>query len=390
MKENKSINEVIKLYKTGNLKKAKEEIDRLLEKDENSEFLNIKGIILRANGELRESLISYNRAISINSSEATYFNNRGNLYRELENYKKALNDFNKALDLDPKFFDALINLILLEHDKELYKESEHLCKEAIKINNDRSEGYKLLGISYLNQKKISSAIEYLEKAQKIKFETVVQHQLDILNGKQKKHTPLEFIQNTFNSYAKNFDEHLIQKLKYNGPKLIQFSIESSIQKKLFNNVIDLGCGTGLCGDFLSKVSSNLHGIDISFNMLKKAKDKNKYNELIKGDFLEYLKKTENRYDLFIACDVFIYTGDIDETFKLIKKTSSKESYFVFTTELLKKGNYNLDSSGRFKHSENYISSICEENSMEIINKNNINLRIENDKNINGQIYVTKL
>ena len=48
MKENKSINEVIKLYKTNNLKKAKEEIDHLLEKDENSEFLNIKGIILRA------------------------------------------------------------------------------------------------------------------------------------------------------------------------------------------------------------------------------------------------------------------------------------------------------------------------------------------------------
>ena len=356
MKENKSINEVIKLYKTNNLKKAKEEIDHLLEKDENSEFLNIKGIILRASNELKESLISYNKAISINSSKATYFNNRGNVYRELGNYKNASNDFNKALDLDPKFFDALVNLILLKHDKKLYKETEGLCKEAININNSRSEGYKLLGISYLKQEKNSSAIEYLEKAQEIKFETSVQHQLDILNGKQKKHTPLEFIQNTFNSYAKNFDEHLLHKLKYNGPKLIQFSVESSIEKKLFNNVIDLGCGTGLCGDFLSKISLNLHGIDISLNMLKKAKDKNKYNELIKGDFLEYLKKTENRYDLFIACDVFIYTGDIDETFRLIKKVSSKESYFIFTTELLKKGNYKLDNSGRFKHSENYIDT----------------------------------
>lgn len=390
MNENKRINEVIKLYKANNLKKAKKEINRLLEKDKNSDFLNIKGIILRANNEPNESLISYNQAISINPSKANYYNNRGNVYRELGNYKKALKDFNKALDLDPKYFDALINLILLKHDKKLYKESEGLCKEAIKINNSRSEGYKLLGICYLNQKKINYAIEYFEKAQKIKFETVVQHQLDILNGKQKKHIPLEFIQNTFNAYAKNFDEHLLHKLKYNGPKLIKFSVESSIEKKLFNNVIDLGCGTGLCGDFLNEISSNLHGIDISFNMLKKAKDKNKYNELINGDFIEYLKKTENKYDLFIACDVFIYTGDLDETFRLIKKASSKESYFVFTTELLKKGNYKLDNSGRFKHSENYISSKCEENSMDIINKNNINLRIENGENINGQLYAIKM
>ena len=130
--------------------------------------------------------------------------------------------------------------------------------------------------------------------------------------------------------------------------------------------------------------------DISSSLLKSAKDKKKYNELIKGDFIKYLKKTENKYDLFIACDVFIYTGDIDETFRLIKKTSSKESFFVFTTELLKKGNYKLDNSGRFKHSENYISSKCEENSMDIINKNNINLRIENGKNTIGQIYVIKL
>ncbi len=61
MNENKRINEVIKLYKANNLKKAKKEINSLLEKDKNSDFLNIKGIILIDNNEPKESLIRYNQ-----------------------------------------------------------------------------------------------------------------------------------------------------------------------------------------------------------------------------------------------------------------------------------------------------------------------------------------
>ena len=54
-------------------------------------------------------------------------------------------------------------------------------------------------------------------------------------------------------------------------------------------------------------------------MLNQAEQKNIYNALIKSDFINFLDETNNKYDLFIASDVFIYTGNIDETFRLVKR-----------------------------------------------------------------------
>ena len=104
----------------------------------------------------------------------------------------------------------------------------------------------------------------------------------------------------------------------------------------------MGCGTGLCGEFLKDVSKKITGIDISSKMLNQAEQKNIYNALIKSDFINFLDETNNKYDLFIASDVFIYTGNIDETFRLVKRkpkgidpikyemvTKKKYSIFIF-------------------------------------------------------------
>ncbi len=355
MKENNYIDEIIDLYKTKDFNEAHSKINDQILLDRNNAYLfNLKAIVYRAEREYEKSLVNYNKAILLDKRNPSFLNNRGNLYRDLGNIEKAINDYNKALQMDPNFFDAIINLIKLKQEEGHFQESEKLSHKAIQIEGNRSEGYNLLAIAQLNQNQNEDAIKNFETSLDIKFDKLIEHQLAILKVKQVKTTPIEYIENVFDSYSKNFDNHLINKLDYKLPNLINKKIKENINKEKFTSTLDMGCGTGLCGEFLKDVSKKITGIDISSKMLNQAEQKNIYNALIKGDFINFLDETNNKYDLFIASDVFIYTGNIDETFRLVKRKSKLEAFFIFSIELCEGKKYKFLETGRFAHSDYYI------------------------------------
>lgn len=391
MKEHKSIDKIIKLYNNQNYKDAKKKIEDLLLSDKNNTYLlNLKGIICRTTGDYQDSLASYDKAITLDRNNPSFLNNRGNLYRDLGNLQKARKDYSNALKINSNYFDALTNLILLEQEENNYREAEKLSLKAIKIKQKSSKGYRLLAISQLNQKKINEAIENFKKSQYFQFDVAIDHQLAILQGKEVETTPIEYIENTFDSYSKNFDKHLIRDLEYKLPELINKQIKETIGKKKFKLVLDIGCGTGLCGKYLSNYSDNIIGVDISAKMLKQAEKKNIYSQLIKDDLIDYIKRTNNEYDLIIASDVFIYTGNISKVFNLIRKKIKSGAYFIFSTELLNEDNFKILKTGRFAHSQKYIEEKCKENLFEIICSKTIKLRKQDNKWIKGKLYTIKI
>ena len=171
--------------------------------------------------------------------------------------QKARKDYNDALKINPKYFDAIINLIILEQEEKNYSEAENLSLKALQIEQNRSEAYKLLAISQLNLKKNNLAIENFEKSQSLQFDIAVDHQLAMLKDKEVETTPIEYIENTFDNYSKNFDTHLMKELEYRLPELISKKIKEKIGKKEFKLVLDIGCGTGLCGEYLKNCSKKL-------------------------------------------------------------------------------------------------------------------------------------
>ena len=391
MKESNHIDEIINLYKTRDFKEAEKKIEILLLSNKNdTHLLNLKGIICRAKGEYQNSLISYNKAIALDRKNPSFLNNRGNLYRDLGDLQKARKDYNDALKINPKYFDAIINLIILEQEEKNYSEAENLSLKALQIEQNRSEAYKLLAISQLNLKKNNLAIENFEKSQSLQFDIAVDHQLAMLKDKEVETTPIEYIENTFDNYSKNFDTHLMKELEYRLPELISKKIKEKIGKKEFKLVLDIGCGTGLCGEYLKNCSKKLIGVDISSKMLKRAEKKNIYNQLIKDDLIDYLEKTKNKYDLIIASDVFIYTGNISKVFNLIRKKLTDGAYFIFSTELFSGNNFKILKTGRFAHSQEYIEEKCRENLFKIIYSDRIKIRKEKNKWIKGQLYIVKI
>ena len=58
-------------------------------------------------------------------------------------------------------------------------------------------------------------------------------------------------------------------------------------------------------------------------MLSIAKQKNVYDKLTHSDITEYLSSMPLGFDYYIALDVFIYVGELDEIFRLIKSGNKK-------------------------------------------------------------------
>ena len=124
-------------------------------------------------------------------------------------------------------------------------------------------------------------------------------------------------------------------------------IKSTKPNKPVNSILDLGCGTGLMEGEARSFCKKLVGIDLSGEMLKQAKNKGIYDQLIETDILKYLSEEKLNYDYFIAADVFIYIGDLSDVFRLIKSKNNRSGRLMFSTEHLEGRGFFLENLGDF-------------------------------------------
>jgi predicted TPR repeat methyltransferase len=59
--------------------------------------------------------------------------------------------------------------------------------------------------------------------------------------------------------------------------------DSGLERSHRLDVLDAGCGTGLCGTIIAPFACRLVGVDLSEGMLAHAKDKNVYHRLVKAE-----------------------------------------------------------------------------------------------------------
>ena len=98
-----------------------------------------------------------------------------------------------------------------------------------------------------------------------------------------------FVEATFDSFAGSFDAKLA-KLLYRAPALVaEMLARSGVEASNDLDVLDAGCGTGLCGPLLAPYARRLVGVDLSERMLAQARARDVYDELVKGELTEYLR-----------------------------------------------------------------------------------------------------
>ncbi|HSY22163.1 MAG TPA: methyltransferase domain-containing protein [Polyangiaceae bacterium] len=174
-------------------------------------------------------------------------------------------------------------------------------------------------------------------------------------------SPAEYIVESFDAFAKSFDAKLVGVLGYDVPEKLCAVVRSVMREGDeggAGDVLDIGCGTGLCGPLLRPLARTLAGVDLSSKMLELAAARGVYDALAREDIVAYLGRAAARFGLVVAADVLIYFGDLSAVFAETAKALRSGGLFAFSTELHAGEGYRLQTSGRFAHSPDYVKRIA--------------------------------
>ena len=167
-------------------------------------------------------------------------------------------------------------------------------------------------------------------------------------------SPPEYVVEHFDAFAEGFEAKLIGTLGYDIPEKICRAVRDIAPVGQFEETLDAGCGTGLCGPLLRPMSRALTGVDLSPKMLEQAARKGVYDSLTCEELMAFLRRTTNRFDLIVAADLVVYFGDLISIFEAVATALRPAGLFAFNTEAWNGARYRLLPSGRFSHAPEYV------------------------------------
>ena len=316
-----------------------------------------------------------------------FLNNIGNAYNKIGNYSEAQKYLTKAISLEKNPY-TLNNLALSLNAQGKKNDALNHLLNAIQIEPKSAKIYFNLAEIYLSMNDINNTQKFLNETINLDpSHEGAKLKSEILNRNFKGKIPIKYLEHHFDDYSETFEKHLLGTLHYKVPLVFSKIIKSKYEKNYpIKNILDLGCGTGLCGIQITNKFNKFVGVDISKQMLNKANQKSIYTQLICSDIINFLKFTKKKYEIIMAADVLIYLGDLTELFKFVHNTMLNNARFIFSIEETKKGEYEINQSGRFSHSLYYIINISQQNNFIIETSQDIKIRKENNKWVNGKIF----
>ena len=211
--------------------------------------------------------------------------------------------------------------------------------------------------------------------------------------------PDDFVANYFDQYAHTFEQHANSIMRYQVPAMFKRLVDHLGFAGLDDVMaLDLGCGTGLCGEFLAPIAARLDGIDLSPAMIKASKEKGYYTNLIQAELVPGMQGLPKQsYDIILAGDVFCYIGDLEPAFAEVRERLSARGRFIFSVESMTynevdKGakHYTLRDSGRYAHHRDYIHDLTERMGIPLVLSGHETLRLEYGKPVAGWVMVAQL
>lgn len=324
----------------------------------------------------------------------------GNSLYELGKYQKAIDYFIKAAELDENNLELLNSLSDTYRALNDWENCMLFAWRYIKRQNGEAQsaslnfGYLLYECYAENSAELAQkyAAKWLKRFPEDKI--VLHMGSAIADGKALDSSSAEFIKATFDAFAESFDSTL-HGLDYQAPKLIDGELARFLKSSIFKkyHILDLGCGTGLCGEHLKKYASfkGLIGVDLSEKMLAEAEKKDIYYKLFCDDICHYLETGSYLFQVITASDVLTYFGDLSKVFVRVSKSLTPGGLFVFTVS---ENDYNesdffLAPSGRFVHSLNYVERALKSSGLKVLSQNKHILRNEAEKPVYGYVVVAQ-
>ncbi|MGA8748908.1 MAG: methyltransferase domain-containing protein, partial [Pseudolabrys sp.] len=270
--------------------------------------------------------------------------------------------YRAAIRLDPEHIDAYTNLgILLNGLKRTEEAAACYCK-VITLSPKHREARKLLALAHCMLGEIGKAADIFEKwLDEEPGDPIARHMLAACTGRNvPERASNAFVETTFDSFASSFEAKL-ETLSYRAPTLVAAMLEDSGLELSHLDVLDAGCGTGLCGAVVAPFARRLVGVDLSEGMLARTKEKNVYHALVKGELTGYLRDNSETFDLIVSSDTLVYFGDLKGIIAAFAGALRANGLLVFTLEHAVGDSdcvdYRLELHGRYSHAQAYVERL---------------------------------
>jgi len=324
---------------------------------EHPEALNNLGTALRQMGLVAESTVCFEKAVHVRPEYPDALANLG-MSRLFDNRPADAEVYlRKALAGAPGHISALYYLGFLLHRSNRLAEAEHCFRRILSLDPEHANAAYFLSVIGVRDVPPQS--------------------------------PVDYIQELFDGYADQFDAHLVDALEYSAPEVMNRMVRRSLGE--FPNkldILDLGCGTGLCARTIADIAESITGVDLSGRMLDKARALGLYDRLVQDDVTSFLEGQENSCDLILAGDLFIYIGDLTAIFPACARALRDGGLMSFSIERSNEERpYSLRSSGRYAQRPDYIAGLAMTAGLHVSAVEDVVLRHEYGDSIAGQIYV---
>jgi predicted TPR repeat methyltransferase len=200
--------------------------------------------------------------------------------------------------------------------------------------------------------------------------------------------PPELVATIFDNAAAQFDRMLVDNLKYRGPELIAKALTPFLPKlgrKL--DILDAGCGTGLCAPYLAPLARRLDGVDLSPKIVEAARARGGYDRLAVGDCVAAMRGAVDGYDLIVAADVVIYLGALEAFFDAAHGALRPGGLVALSIERGTGGRFTLSNASRYQHDPAYVEATAARAGFALAHREDCTLRFENRKPVDSMIAI---
>jgi predicted TPR repeat methyltransferase len=334
------------------------------------------GLILHVLGRDEDSKAHLETALGLRPEDPQILADIAHIRSKKKDHRGAARMLERAVELRPDSFQLQWELSRVYWTLTDWQKTVDVLKKIIEMQPMLPMSHYLYGTALKELGSVEAAKAEMRRALDLGLRhPAAEFFANTLIGGHTAHSPSEVVIDLFDGYSANFEKNLVQDLKYQGHTMIEQAVLAvGVTPPL--DVLDAGCGTGLCGALFKPMARRLIGVDLAPKMIEKSRERNIYDELIVGDAAEVIRRYPAGLDLILAGDVLIYIGEADEIFDAAAMALRPGGLFAFTIETNDQDGVRLMPTQRYQHSTSYIRRLAEARGMRELHSSSHVLRIE--------------
>ena len=315
------------------------------------------GDALFAQRRTREALEAYRRTVELEPGSAVAQFDVGKSFEYLKRFDEAIDCYRRSVVLEP---------------------NSGAAREGLA---------RALDAAGRHDEAVSSVHEWLSLAP---GNAVASHLLASLGAVEAPERASDgYVRETFDRFAADFDTTLAR-LEYRAPELITAIVALSLgEPAAALDVLDAGCGTGLCAPLLRPWARRLEGVDLSGAMLERARRRGGYDALHEAELTAFLRGYTWSWDVIASADTLCYFGALEPVLRAAANALRAGGTLAFTLERSAAGGtFALQPHGRYAHDEGYVRAALDACGYEVTLAHGA-LRREGGRDVEGLIVAAR-